>query len=81
MHTHTCTDNQCHAGVLCCCCCRKRLLCAAPPTQISSDGAQNGVIECPLCLDGPWAVQGGSFGPPDACSVHGCAKTGVGKGP
>jgi len=59
IHIHTYTYNQCHEGVLGCCCCRTRLLCAAPPTQISSDRAQDGIIECPSRVEDPLAEQGG----------------------
>ena len=63
IHIHT-PDNQCHEGVLGCCCCRTRLLCAAPPTQICSDGAQDGIFTQPLRVEGPWAAQGGCVCPP-----------------
>ena len=63
IHIHT-PDNQCHEGVLGCCCCRTRLLCAAPPTQICSDGAQDGISMQPLRVEGPWAAQGAAFAPP-----------------
>ena len=63
IHTHTCTYNQCHEEVLWCCCERTRLLCAEPPTQISLDGAQDGISMQPLRVKGPWAAQG-------SCSPH-----------
>jgi hypothetical protein len=63
IHIHT-PNNQCHEGVLGCCCCRTRLLCAAPPTQICSDGAQDGIYMQPLRVEGPWAAQGGCVCPP-----------------
>ena len=62
IHIHT-PEIQCQKGVLCCCCCRTRLLCAAPPTQIRSDGAQDGISKQPLRVEGPWVAQGGCFGP------------------
>ncbi len=73
--------NECREGVLRCSFERTRLLCAALPTQISSDEAQDGPVECPLRAEGPWAAQGGSFAPPHACRARGCAKTGAVMGP
>jgi hypothetical protein len=64
IHTSSTPHNQCHKGVLGCCCCRTRLLCAAPPTQICSDGAQDGISMQPLRVEGPWAAQGSCFPPP-----------------
>ena len=63
IHIHT-PHNQCHEGVWGCCCCSTRLLCAAPPTQICSDGAQDGISMQPLRVEGPWAAQGSCFPPP-----------------
>ena len=63
IHIHT-PHSQWHEGVLGCCCCCTRLLCAAPPTQICSDGAQDGISMQPLRVEGPWAAQGSCFSPP-----------------
>ena len=48
--------------------------------------SQDGLVECPLRLEGgegPWAAHGDCSPPPppDACSAHTCAKTGLEKDP
>ena len=63
IHIHT-PHNQCHEGVFGCCCFHTRLLCAAPPTQICSDGAQDGISTQALRVEGAWAAQGSCFPPP-----------------
>jgi hypothetical protein len=36
----------------------------SPTSQIRLDGAQDGLVECHLCVEGPWAARWGCLAPP-----------------